>query len=121
MAFDKYKVKLFGQKIEMVGARDASGSIEDYFYIDSGYAYWLLALGSVFFVFMLMSYIRIMYKSYKYQDFAIFAIMLIMAFANISNDFFTTFFAGFPLIVLLFADWNTRTIKHNSIKQFYYD
>lgn len=121
MAFDKYKVKLFGQKIEMVGARDASGSIEDYFYIDSGYAYWLLALGFVFFVFMLMSYIRIMYKSYKYQDFAIFAIMLIMAFANISNDFFTTFFAGFPLIVLLFADWNTRTIKHNSIKQLYYD
>lgn len=106
LAFEKYDVTLFGQIIEMLGAREAEGSFNNYFYIDSGYVYWLLALGLFFSTFILLSYIVIIYRSYKHQNFGVFAIMVVMAFANLSNDFFTTFFMGFPLIILLFADFN---------------
>lgn len=109
LAFEKYNVTLFGQVIEMVGAREAEGAFGNYFYIDSGYIYWLLALGLIFFTFILLSYIVIIYRSYKYQNFGVFAIMTVMAFANLSNDFFTTFFMGFPLIILLFADFNNNS------------
>ena len=105
MAFTQYNISLWGNAIEMVGSATAETTTLDYFYIDAGYVYWLLAYGMVFTALILFAYSAVFYRSYKYNNSFIYLWCLIPAFTNMINDFFTCSYFS-PLIFLLYADFS---------------
>lgn len=102
MAFGMYGVTLWGNKIEMVGAREYSESNIDYFYIDAGYAYWLLAYGIIFTLALLYCYSKTFFQSYKNKLLYVYIWMLVFSIGNLINDFFD-FFVSYPVLLYLFA------------------
>lgn len=107
IGFAQYPVTLFGNKFEMVGGVQIDDGLmpDDYFYLDSGYAYWLLAYGLLFTIFILYAYSRILYKSYKSGNMFIYMWCLFFAFVNLINDFFTSSYWN-PIIFMMFADFS---------------
>ena len=101
-AFVQYPITLWGNVVDLVGAIEAEYSSLDYNYIDSGYIYWLLVYGVLFCLFIVISHIVIIYRSYKSQNKFLYIWCLLLAFMNISNDFFTASYLN-PIIFLLLA------------------
>lgn len=101
-AFLQYPITLMGNVVDLVGAIEAEYSSLDYNYIDSGYIYWLLVYGVLFCLFIVISHIVIFYRSYKSQNKFLYIWCLLLAFMNISNDFFTASYLN-PIIFLLLA------------------
>ena len=105
MAFTQYNIGLWGNAIEMVGSATAETSTLSYFYIDSGYVYWLLAYGIVFTALILLAYSTVFYRSFKYNNSFIYFWCLLFTVTNMINDFFTLSYYS-PLVFLLYADFS---------------
>lgn len=101
-AFLQYPITLMGNVVDLVGAIEAEYSTLEYNYIDSGYIYWLLVYGVLFCLFIVISHIVIFYRSYKTRNKFLYIWCLLLAFMNISNDFFTASYLN-PVIFLLLA------------------
>lgn len=104
LAFATYGISLLGNKIEMKGVV-TSAQDNDYstVYIDSGYAYWLLAYGLLFFFILLFAHAYIFRRAYLKHNRMLIIVFSWFAFANLINDFFN-FFPICPLLLLLFCD-----------------
>lgn len=84
----KYKLSLLGQKIEMVGGADIANSRKQlqYFYIDSGYVYTLLAYGVIVFSLLIIGYSLIFRTAVIKGDMGLFVCCsLICIYALINN------------------------------------
>lgn len=114
-AFTLYNIGLWGNAIEMVGTATAETSSLSYFYIDSGYIYWLLAYGVVFTAFILLAYSAVFYRSYKYNNCYIYLWCLLFAITNTINDFFTLSYYS-PLILFLYADLSES--QHSTVARY---
>ena len=101
-AFLQYPITLMGNVVDFVGAIEAEYSTLEYNYIDSGYIYWLLVYGILFCLFIVIAHVAILYRSYKSQNKFLYIWCMILAFLNISNDFFTASYLN-PMIFLLLA------------------
>lgn len=98
--FIKYPIRLFGQKIEMLG-NNAGRVIDNYFYIDSGYAYSLLGYGIVFTVLIIFMYSVIYYYCCKNNKKKLFIwITAVALFTMINNTWITLEYN--PLLFLFF-------------------
>ena len=105
LAFTRYGINLFGNEIEMHGTRETSEYAVEYFYIDAGYAYWILAYGIIFTITILYCYSNVFYKSYKKGVGYIYIWLLLFSIGNLINDF-VNFFASYPILLYLFARFN---------------
>lgn len=110
-AFENYGIKAWGNMIEMTGTRTASAGrgIEN-FYIDSGYAYWILAYGYIFTFFIIAAYSTVLYKCYKNKEFYLYMITIICSISNLINDFFN-FVEAFPVLFLVFANFKPHPLQ----------
>lgn len=110
LGFAQYNISLVGNKLEMVGSAAAETTIDEYFFIDAGYAYWLLAYGVLFTAFILLAYSVIVYKAFENRQRFVFFWLLFFAMSNMINDFFTlSYFC--PTILFLFADFTREKHK----------
>ena len=88
-AFLDYPPTLWGNVVEMVGAVQAETSTEQYFYIDSGYAFWIIVYG-IFFTFLILTIFSVVfYRAYKTNNKFLYLWCLVFAFVNLVNAFFT--------------------------------
>lgn len=110
MAFALYDIGLWGNKIEMYGSSATSQYAVDYFYIDAGYAYWVLAYGIIFTIVILFCYSRIFYRSYIEGQKYIYIWMLLFSFGNLINDFIN-FFVSYPILLYLFVRFDNNRVN----------
>ena len=103
IGFTLYPVTWLGNCIEMIGTTEAVGN--NYFYIDAGYAYWILAYGIIYTLFIIASYTVVCYKAYIYKNTYVFCWLLIFSGVNMINDFFTSSCFN-PVVLFLFADFS---------------
>lgn len=104
-AFNNYNIKLFGQKIEMIGSSTyTENSILNYFYIDSGYLQTLFLRGLIITIIILIGYFAIARKSIKNKQIELFIWLIIVAIYNILGStlidiwYNPIFFIGFKYI-----------------------
>lgn len=121
-AFLTYDINLFGNLIE-VKTRDLVPG-ESYFFIDSGYVYYLLSYGLVFYVFLMVMYGRIFYNVWKCNCKFLYIILLIFSVANMFNNFMVSVITC-PVVLLMFADFEKqdslyegRPYKLRKLKQY---
>lgn len=108
-AFYEYPVNLWGNNIDMVGAVEAEYSSLQYFYIDSGYVYWLLVYGVIVTCLILLAYTTLFYRAYINNNRYVYIYCILVAFINLSNDFFSISYVN-PLIFLIFADISEKSL-----------
>lgn len=107
IGFAQYGISLWGNKLEMVGSATAETTMQEYFYIDSGYAYWILAYGVIFTLFILFSYSYVFKRAYEAKETFLFFWLALFAVANINNDFFSLSYYC-PTIFFLYAGLTTE-------------
>ena len=94
----EYSVKLFGNYIAMRG-NSALRDTSDYFYIDSGFGYSLLAYGLIFSVAVVFLYSLIIYFACKTNNKSLFIwALIIMIFTLVNNIWLTVTYN--PLLML---------------------
>lgn len=99
--FQKYGVKLFGQKIVEVAEYIDDNFINHYFYIDCGYVYMLIGYGAILFVIIMMIYIMISRDAVKKNDMKLFCwCVVVCLFSIINNIMFITALNPLPIIGL---------------------
>ena len=106
IAFDKYEVTLFGQKIVMKGNSYFStvfnGNVlsNDYFYIDSGYVYALLGYGLVFLIFVLIAYSYLYTYFWDKNMYVLWIWITVILVYSVINDCWLTFTYN-PIFLIL--------------------
>lgn len=111
-AFRYFEIKPWGQVIENVN------TIDEYFYIDSGYVDYLLRNGYVFTSLISICYSLIFIKVYRNRNMYTYVWLMIFGLVSFANGFLITPLSN-PIIFLLFAksdedDYNIPQIEYVS-------
>jgi hypothetical protein len=90
MAVDQLGIHLFGTKFSMIGSysvENLGGYLENYFYVDSGYLYSILAYGVIISFVIFGIYTFVFYAAYKENNKELYIWTMIILILNFSNDF----------------------------------
>ncbi len=115
----EYGLSLFGQKIEMVGGTAIANSRKqlEYFYIDSGYVYTLLAYGVIVFAILLIGYSLIFRSAVIKGDMGLFVCcVLICIHALINNIFINLEMNPFLILVPAILTEGSYRVKFSRLK-----
>lgn len=100
-----YKIKLFGQVLEITYKNKDIYSTTDFFTLDNSYLYLLLGFGIVNFTLFFLAYIKsIKILRSKGDNFAIYSIILFFIF-GLFETMFIRFSFNFTLVFLFYAFW----------------
>lgn len=99
----EYGINMFGNEISMAGIGTAADTGDSEFFLDAGFAYWLIAFGLLYTFFILVSYTYLFYRAYSKQNWALYIWLFVFCIGNFINDFFSNADIN-PVILLLFAD-----------------
>ena len=108
--FAEYGINLMGNEVTMSGIGQAADSGEYDFYLDAGYAYWLIVFGIIYTLFILTSYSYLFFRAYILQNWALYTWLIVFCVGNFINDFYSNADIN-PVILFLFADMNVETIQ----------
>ena len=118
MAFDFYDVTLFGQHLYMQGnsyfssLNSSSQKLSSYFYVDSGYAYALLAYGLVAFIALLLIYTYLFNYARTCNDTMLWIWVSVIMIFSIINDVW--FVVTYNPVILLFYPIMKEKYKENA-------
>lgn len=116
--FQKYGVKLFGQKIENVAEYIDDKFINHYFFIDCGYVYMLIGYGFILFIIIMMIYILLARYAVIKNDMKLFCwCVVICIFSIINNIMFNTALNPLSIIGLNLIINDYSTLKNENKKE----
>lgn len=97
--FQKYGIRLLGQKIVTEAEHIDFNFINHYFYIDCGYVYMLIGYGIILFIIIMMIYILLSRYAVAKNDMKLFCWCLVICiFSTINNIMFVTTLNPLPII-----------------------
>lgn len=117
LATNLYKIKIFGQKIDMVGSGGLEGSIgiirKNYFYIDNSFLRILLVFGLITFILILAVLLRKLYSFYIEKKFSlVIACILVVISSSIDQHLFDSYNI-FILVLMSNTDFYRNDIVNN--------
>lgn len=122
-AFEKYGIHLFGSHVVQVGGyttAHSNASSVKYFFIDSGYAYMLIAYGIVLTLLIMVMYTKLYWWTYMAGKKKLFLWLTVIIIANVVNDFFLGVLLNpvvflIPSVVLNNKIKNTKVIEKEKL------
>lgn len=102
IGFDNYQIKLWGQKVDMVGAGGTIKPVTNYFFIDNSYIHVLLRYGMIFTITLLVIYVLCSYK--KREDiYFLFVLVLVSLNCVIAHHILEVAYNPFAYVFLAYS------------------
>lgn len=102
IGFDNYQIKLWGQKVDMVGAGGTIQPVTNYFFIDNSYIHVLLRYGMIFTITLLVIYVLCSYK--KREDiYFLFVLVLVSLNCVIAHHILEVAYNPFAYVFLAYS------------------